>query len=258
VAPHRLFLDARSVLLSRCLPLLIFETQSEVSSWFSFLSPSIRMVGAWLPNSTSWWIDAYAANPGRFAGGAFAVGILLYGSARIAVRITDEMRRIWQQIIDGKIPADKLPNNWICRLINRLNRLIYWLRTRWYYRKFFGLMREWLLPTIFALLFLCVPLVAVSRVLFTVGDSFGYVCRGSKNPQPALGLVPEMFKTNSLCWNSGRMVRAEQLYDVIIKPEVQPSWSDDSIPTTPEGFGRQAMTWPMYYASFPFRRHISG
>jgi hypothetical protein len=97
-------------------------------------------------------------------------------------------------------------------------------------------------------------LVGISRVLFVTGNSLGLLCEQSPITRDAPGPAASAFVTNSHCWNSGVTVDPKKAYDVIIKPEVP--WSDDSIQTTPEGFGQETMPWSMY-AALPLRRDIS-
>lgn len=226
---------------------LFHETHREFSSPLSFLSPIIRMVGAMLPSPAGWWIDAYAANPGWFAVEASVVGILLWYGAQVAARITDKMAVMWRLILKEKTtPPGGLPNDWVYRL-----------RTDRYYRAFVRTMKRDILPAIFALLFLVVALVAVSRVLFTVGDSFGVVCRGSENPQPAAGLVPKIFETSSLCWPSGVTLDAGNRYRITITIDPSIPWKDgEKIETDLGGFSQEKMSCSMY-SGLPLRRTLT-
>jgi hypothetical protein len=217
------------------------------SSWAAFLIPVIDVVGALLPQFARPWVNIYLAYPGWFTGLAALVGFLAWIGSKLGQRINSEMRLIWPPALQGQeVPISR----------SLLHKAILWLRTRWWYRGFIRLMKRHVVPFILTVIMLYAGLVGISRVLFATGSSLGLLCTSSQAPLPAPGPGASAFGTNSLCWNSDRTVRAEQLYDVIIKPEAQPPWSDDSIHTTPEGFGRQAMTWPMY-AGLPLRRHIS-
>jgi len=60
------------------------------------LSDVIRMVGLVLPGAASRWINAYAREPLWFVLCAGLVGVLLWLSASLQGRITDQMRRAWR------------------------------------------------------------------------------------------------------------------------------------------------------------------
>ncbi|KRR23209.1 DUF2235 domain-containing protein [Bradyrhizobium retamae] len=60
------------------------------------LSDLIRMVGLTLPGAASRWINAYAREPLWFVLCAGLVALLLWLSARLKDRITDQMRRAWR------------------------------------------------------------------------------------------------------------------------------------------------------------------
>jgi hypothetical protein len=128
------------------------------------------------------------------------------------------------------------------------------LRTRAWYQAFIRGMKRHVGPFILTVIMVYAGLVGISRVLFATGNSLGLLCKQSQITHAAPGPAASAFMTNSHCWNSRLTVDPKKVYDVIIKPEVP--WSDDSIQTTPKGFGWQDMTWPMY-AALPLRRDVS-
>lgn len=217
------------------------------SSWAAFLIPVIGAVGALLPRFASPWVDVYLEYPGCFTVLAALVGALTWRGSRLGQRINSDMRLIWTSVLQAKEKEVPISGS-------SLGEAILWFRTQWWFRGFIRLMKRHVMPGILTLLMLYAGLVGVSRVLFATGSSLGLLCKQSQTPRPAPGPGASAFGTNSLCWNSGLTVRADKLYDVIVTG-VQPPWSDDSIPTTSEGFGREKMTWPMY-AGLPLRRHI--
>ncbi|KRR12148.1 hypothetical protein CQ12_23215 [Bradyrhizobium jicamae] len=70
--------------------------QAEFASPLRPLSDVIRMVGLALPGAASRWINAYAREPLWFVLCASLVALLLWLSARLRGRITDQMRHAWR------------------------------------------------------------------------------------------------------------------------------------------------------------------
>ena len=149
----------------------IHASEGGAASVFSFLSPIINLAGAVLPGFLGTWIDAFAANPGWFLLGALGVAGLMWRSANLATSITDEMRRIWCATLNLNPGAvSGTPD---------ANSRIYRLRTDECYRTFIWAMKRYILPTFFAIMFLYLGGVLITRVSFTVWDSFGGNCRAS-------------------------------------------------------------------------------
>src|SRR5215510_11790205 len=124
--------------------------------------------------------DAFATNPGWFVLNAGIVGLLIWDGARLETRITDKMGGYWRTILQQDMaPSSTLPDDWIYRL-----------RTHPWYRTFMWAMKWYILPTVFALLFLYIGLGAASRVSFTLADSFGFVCQQSQHLESPGGTFP--------------------------------------------------------------------
>jgi uncharacterized protein (DUF2235 family) len=234
---------------------VFLPAEHEFSGRLSFLSPLIRLAGLVLPGFAGWWIDAYTANPGWFVLGAASVSLLMWSGARLETRIIDQMGGYWRTILkQHAAPIDALPNT-----------LIYRLRTHPWYLTFIRAMKLYILPTAFALLFFYLGLVAVSRVSFTLADSFGLVCQKSPQLESPRGTVPKTvhppesvlaktFDPSSLCWSSGIQLDKDSRYQITMTVETE-SWRDGGIKTDLGGFSVNTMTWPMYFG-LPLRRSL--
>jgi uncharacterized protein (DUF2235 family) len=208
------------------------------ASPFSFLSPIIRLVGAVLPGFLSTWIDSFAANPGWFLLGALGVAGLMWRSANLATSITDEMRQIWCATLKMAKTAHGAPD---------VTSRVYRLRTDECYRTFIWAMKRYILPTLFAILFIYLGAVAVTRMAFTLWDSFGGNCRASAGHTAT-------FTTSSRCWMSGEFLEPNNRYRITIT--VRAPWKDGSIATDPGGYSAEKMTRQKYFA-LPLRRSLA-
>ena len=89
-------------------------------------------------------------------------------------------------------------------------------------------------------------MASVSHGLFAIMSATGWVCREADSEG--------QFSTRSLCWASGVPVEEGQRYQITLT--ITEPWKDGSItPPGINGFGVEAMTWPMY-PGLLFRRHI--
>jgi uncharacterized protein (DUF2235 family) len=220
-------------------PFVHQSEEGEYSSRFSFLSPIIRLAGSVLPGFLSTWIDSFAANPGWFCLGTLGVVWLMWRGASISTRITDEMRKIWSAVLISRT-APKAAN---------VNSRVFRLRTDECYRTFIWTMKRYFLPSVFAALFTYLGVVAFSRVIFTVADSFGFICREDR-PRTA------EFETNSLCWLSGdEELEANKRYRITITIAPSVPWRDGTIVTDFGGYGSEKMTMLKYFA-LPLRRSL--
>jgi hypothetical protein len=218
------------------------------------VAPLIDLVGAFLPSFVKPWLDAFRNTPGRFLGGAIAIGVLMYAGGWMQGHIRDLMRRIWRT--PGE-PAAK-PSGFIYRL-----------RTARPYQAFFYLLKHWILPFIFALLiFVCLAyaaLVLINRVSFATMDLFGQVCTPSQTAQPVGASGKATFDTAKLCNATGLTVQQDKSYRVTIV--VTEPWEDHrnlnepdpekakGIETDPLGFGFDKMRWQQALA-LPIRRLV--
>ena len=202
----------------------------------AFLIPLIDLAGSFLPNFISPWIAAFRSAPEYLAVGAALVGALLVWGGRLQQHIGDLMRQAWCRVINpanGDDPPCDAPHD-----------LIFRLRSSQLYRGFFYALTHWLLPTVCALLIVYGVFVAFSRVLFSVGDSFGLVCRGGKES----AANPD-FDTRALCQPTAVRVVAGQSYKIVLT--LPALWEDGhrenraGIITDPNGFGWDKTKWSM-------------
>lgn len=226
------------------------------ASWAEMLIPVADMVGEVLPNFVSPWIDAFKAAPERLAVGGIALIVLLYLGGILQQRIFDKMRPIWQEIISADpvcVGPSTEPTDWLYRL--RTSRLARGLPYA---------LSHWVLPSIAALmiyfLLLYVLAVVATRIVFPTATMLGYVCEPAKQPPPA----PVEFDTRNLCQPTGVKVVEGKTYRVTFIKGYLP-WEDGhkyeqpeepGIPTGPNGFGWDSMSWKMI-SGIPLRRFVS-
>ncbi len=218
--------------------------------------PIIDLTGAFLPSFAKPWLDAFRSSPGRFFGGALAVGVLMYAGGWMQGYIRDRMRQIWRT---PGAPAE-LPSGFVYRL-----------RTAGPYRASFYLLKHWTLPSIFAfLIFVCLAsaiVALVNRVSFAVLDLTGQVCTPSQNPQaqPVVTVGKATFDTAKPCAATGLAVQRGKAYRITL--DVTDPWEDghkfnesdpkkaNGIQTDPQGFGFDKMNWKMALG-LPIRRLV--
>jgi uncharacterized protein (DUF2235 family) len=110
--------------------------------WPAWLSATVQFVGQHLlPEMASTWVGAFAAAPLRFAIGSLVIAVLVWVGGRLERRIDDEMRRTWHPVPGGAPPRDPTTT------------ALYKMRTSRGYRGFFYAMKQWVLPTVFAIAF---------------------------------------------------------------------------------------------------------
>jgi uncharacterized protein (DUF2235 family) len=230
------FLTLGVTLVFALFPFYIQYTVADVKpdmgtgSWAAFLSPAIQLLGFFLPKFLTGWVDAYAAYPHWFAVLAVTVIGLVLRGVILGIQINDEMRALWSKLP----PQGSAPSSWE-----------YWLRTRPWYPKLIGAMKRHVVPFILLPVLLYFGFVGISQALFTTGSSLGLICRSTQNdtlPSPP-ATATSRFMTSSLCWASGIRLDKGTTYRIVV--ETAQPWSDGGIPTTPLGFGREKMTWPM-------------
>jgi uncharacterized protein (DUF2235 family) len=209
------------------------------SSAWSFLSGPIRAAGAVLPGALGEWLEAFGRHPGWFAVWTTIVVALMTVGRRLEFRIGDRMRSLWLTA-----PATSTwRGDWIYRL-----------RTHRLYRGFFRILKRHVLPTFFAALIVFALFVTLSRGVFAITRSLGFVCAGTPAAQVATGPVArEGFSTDAVCWASGVRLEAGERYRITIEP--LGTWKDGAIevPLDRMGFGFRTRT-AMMYAALPLRR----
>jgi uncharacterized protein (DUF2235 family) len=68
---------------------------AEFTTRLRLVSDAIRLIAIVLPSGADRWVDAYASDPVLFLISVTAIGLLLYVSAGIRSRITDQMRHLF-------------------------------------------------------------------------------------------------------------------------------------------------------------------
>jgi uncharacterized protein (DUF2235 family) len=218
--------------------------------------PLIDLIGAFLPSFAKPWLEAFRNSPGRFLGGAVALGVLMYAGGWMQGHIRDRMRSIWRTPTASAQPP---------------SGFVYRLRTAGPYLAFFYVLKHWTLPLIFALLiFVCLAsavVALVNRVAFAALDLTGHVCAPSQNPppQPVLTTGKATFDTAQPCAATGLAVQRGKSYRITL--EVTDPWEDGhkfkesdpdkakGIETDPQGFGFDKMNWKMALR-LPIRRLV--
>jgi len=249
------FLTVFASLLLAAMPLIVaWRPGRGPASPAEIIVPVIDLVGAVLPSFAKPWLEAFRNSPGRFLGGALAVGVLMYAGGWMQGYIRDRMRRIWRT---PGAPAQQ-PSGFVYRL-----------RTAGPYLAFFYVLKHWILPSIFAfLIFVCLAsavVALVNRVSFAVLDLTGKVCTPSQNPSAQLVVTAgkATFDIAKPCAATGLAVQRGRSYRITL--DVTDPWEDGhkfeeadpnkakGIATDPQGFGFDKMHWQMALG-LPIRR----
>ena len=254
------FLTVFAALYLAALPLIEkWRPGRGAASPFEIVTPLIDLAGAFLPGFVKPWLDAFRNSPGRFVVGLLAMILLMWIGGWMQTRIRDLMRTIWKQ------PAET---------VEQAETWIHWLRSAGPYKAFFYVLKYWILPTIFAAVIFVILFYTgfclVSRVLFMLHDTTGYVCTPSASAVPVMAKSEfKGFETKALCAPTGLAVKKGAAYEAVLTiNEPSESWEDGyrfketdprkakGIETGPEGFGYDKMTAKMYLG-LPLRRQIA-
>ncbi|WP_201841430.1 DUF2235 domain-containing protein [Microvirga zambiensis] len=227
-----------------------------------FISPLLQATTRFLPAFAQIWIDPFARNPGIFVSlVGVLVGLLMRG-ASLRQRIHDRMWMLWKPLHGQEAHVPKLGwgEKWIQTL--RMNQ---------YYQTVLQRLKWQVVPFVFGISMLAALIVLLAspfvvgsyRKAIRVAEAEGTICNvgtsdrmidaGGKTPKA--DPQPE-FSTTALCTDTGIDVTAGTPYRIRLTP-IEP-WSDDTIDTTPKGFGSERMTWPIGYLALPLRRSMSG
>ncbi len=227
--------------LGRALP-----QSHEYSTPLRPVSDLIRLIGSFLPGALDVWIDAYAADPGKFVISAGIVALLTWwGSVRLTGKITDTMRTFWKSSLasdDGSV----------------IHRLIFGLRTSRPYQFVLSSFKWTILPAFFAAAFLYLGLTFASHLAFNFADAAGLFC--SNTPVPQTRQLPQRgdeikvtFGTRDMCAATGVIAEEGARYQITVKQI--PPWSDDGVNATLRGFYlidlgwtqgvKMALLWPL-------------
>jgi uncharacterized protein (DUF2235 family) len=227
-----------------------------VDGWAAFAIPIIELVDKFLPSFANPWIAAFKSRPDMFLAGAALVTALLLLGAWLQRRVSDAMRRIWRPILDSP-PKDVGPSA-------PPSGCLHWVRTSAGYRGCFYALTHWILPSLCAIAIFYGGMVAVSRGLFALRTSVGWICKGNDQPTEITETqtTPVVFNTANLCQSTNLKVTKDQTYTVSFT--LSDAWKDgyrpggsDGIPTDPNGFAQQQKDIRRMGLGIPFRRHMT-
>lgn len=242
-------------LLLILLPLFWKPDSTACESRFCFASGVIDLLKVFVPAFAEDLIDTYTLAPGIFIALVFAVMAGIGIGKALERRISDTMRPIWYAVPCLKpssleaAPAPVEPG--------RVNRLVELFRKSRPYQAFFRALRRWILPFIFAVLFLASGIFLVAKLSFTVGSSFGSACTGSAarelRPVTDRMEMEGVFHTNALCAATGLKLEANRRYRITLTIPSGDPWKDLTIPAGPRGV--DLSFWADLFA--PIKRHIA-
>lgn len=242
-------------LLLILLPLFWKPDSTACESCFCFASGAIDLLKVFLPAFAEDLVDTYTLAPGVFITLVFAVWIGIRIGKALERRVSDTMRPVWYAIPClkpsslEKAPAPVKPG--------RVNKLVELFRKSRPYQAFFRALRRWILPIIFAVLFLASGIFLVTKLSFTMGSSFGLACSGSAKQElrPVTDRM-EMegpFQTDALCAATGLQLEANRRYRITLTITSGDPWKDLTIPADPRG-----VDLPLVADLFaPVKRHIA-
>jgi hypothetical protein len=194
------------------------DSSGEFTTRLHLVSTAIRALNSFLPGALSLWIEAYARDPSHFVVLGCLVVLLIWLGVRMGTKIEERMERIWRQygparmsdveialrVVGGAAALFAifhwfLPDNWPGQqlLNDHINGwvkailastlvalflppgIVLHLRSWWLYRKTVRALKLYLLPTFFAASFVVIGFFLTNHLVFSVRDSFGYVCEES-------------------------------------------------------------------------------
>ena len=202
------------------------DRAAEFSTPFRFISETLRFASGFVPRFFSWWIDAYATNPGTFAIGATLVAVLTWLGVDLGTRITDAMRSLWRS------PEAALPE--------RPDNFVYRLRNDAVYQRVIWAGKRYVFPAISAAAIVYVCVTVVSHVVFNIQDQAGMYCDETPVPTPVPSVGNEItatthFDASNICWASGVLLEQGQRYSITVTQR-SPEWKDGNFVTDIGGF----------------------
>jgi hypothetical protein len=194
------------------------DSSGEFQTRLHLVSTAIRALNAFLPGALSLWIEAYARDPSHFVVLGCLVVLLIWLGVKLGTKIEERMERIWRQygsarmsnleialrVVGGAValfailhsffphtwPAqqflDDHINGWVKGILASmlvalflLPFIVLHLRSWRLYRKSVRALKLYILPTFFAASFVVIACFLTNHLVFSVRDSFGYVCEES-------------------------------------------------------------------------------
>jgi uncharacterized protein (DUF2235 family) len=201
----------------------------EFATPLRFVSETVRLLGGFLPGFAGWWLDAFAASPGRFLIGlGVVVGLMSIGVV-LGSNINGQMLVIWRSILKAQTtPPGAAPSG-----------LVYWLRNNTAYKATHRGLKRSIIPFASALLLVYLGASLVSHLAFDVADAAGAFCR--EGPPDKLIVLDKGgatttvkgFEASSMCWGTGIKLEDGRRYLITIKDPV--GWEDRRRPVPVSG-----------------------
>ena len=221
-----------------------------------FVAEWIHVFAFVLPGFAATWTDTFASHPDVFLGIGMFVLIGLRAGSWCERRIRDEMRRVWytmsatQPATPGRaFPAPVPPN--------AVNRAVQQLRTQPWYRYAFWLLTRRLMPGAFLLVVGYGTFSLATRLVFSIQDTIGVVCRAKESPQKVTSAPAYAeFKTTMLCNPTGLALEKGGTYRLHFTIPATDPWLDNQIPAGPNGVHSDCVSLPMA-AGVPLRRRLT-
>ena len=228
---------------------LLYKATGTCEGAFCAFSSVVRGIGILLPGFVEPWLSAYESHPGKFLLVVALLAALLIIGGAIQDRIKGGMRAIWEPIIknpDSKVTPRNPPQDWLYRL-----------RTHPLYERFFHHLRTWLLPAVFALLFLILLFFGLSRALFAMMSSSGMVCTPTAAKTLTQGTLQDgQFASAAVCWATGVEVSKGKRYRITLVITDPGKWKDGNYNSGIDGLKPNEVGLLMSLRS-PLRRHLS-
>jgi uncharacterized protein (DUF2235 family) len=247
------FLTVASSLYLLLFP-LIYQTNkaAEHESRISWVSTLLRMLESVLPGFLGPWIDAFAANPGRFLIGiGFVAGFMILG-VDLGGRIANSMQNLWRK----PPPVDtKEPTDWVFKL-----------RTSRWWKGLLKFMKRRAIPVVSAIALVYVGVAALSQVTFKALDPTGWFwCRGSSALEDPTNRPEKTakFSIDQMCAGTGiRLSQGERYVVKLTRDPPHEEWRNGNfaiediagfeIGELENGWDRARM-----FVALPFRRVLS-
>lgn len=198
------------------------------------ISWMIRDLGAVLPGVLSPWIESYAGHPSAFLGVAALLALALWIGSRLKAGISQRMRAVW---LRDRTTVPPQPD------------MLIRLRESRGYRRCGKLFRRVILPVVAGVAAIWLIAAGVTQIVFALMDSAGAVCADDAG-------MRDRFTPDAVCWSSGVPLERGVTYRITLRVEDADRWTDSGIVAGVNGFGREKMTWPMYFG-LPLRRYVT-
>ena len=216
---------------------------------FCALAPIVNGIGMFLPDLLVPWKEAFRSHPGSLGFIALALVALRWIGKRLQIKVSDEMRDLWK--VNGEAGYKEVP------VRPRPSDKIFRFRTHGAYQMFFNIMKRNILPTVFGIVAGVVLLGVVSKGLFSLMNSAGFVCQssGSSPSEGSNALNSAKFPIESVCWDSGIKLEKGQRYRISLKMANGTGWYDAGKKIGVGGMFSDE--WPItMYGRFLIRRHM--